>query len=140
MSESTRNADIPVYSPPENALAALFESVTLARRALRGIETHGITPDRCRLYVFDARTRALAEDAIRDDPDAIAEIAGVLSESFSDDEKFTREIGRVLAAGGVLLQVDLSERLDERREIGSFLRSQGARAVYFWGALTTERL
>jgi hypothetical protein len=144
MKSSTSTTPEHAFVPPDDTMTVIFASIEKARRASSALVDAGIGPEEVELITTanhqlpDMESPALRQDS--PGPEAFDEILSVFTESFSDDEKAYAAFDRALAAGGALLSVPMTGRERRRAELASLLRSHGASAIYYWGALATERL
>ena len=142
-SNSTANSE-HAFVPRENTMTVVFTSIEEAERAMSALLNLGIPPDEVELVTgADHQFPDIESPGFKQDTPGVEgfdEILHVVTESSSDDEKAYVEFDRVLAAGGVLLSLSRTGRQDRRTEFVSILRSCGARSIYYWGVLATERL
>jgi hypothetical protein len=144
MTTSTPVNSEHAFVPDEDTMTGVFASIEQARGAVSALSDAGIRPEEVDLV---SGTNCQEPDSespgFKQDSPGVAgfdEIFHVFNETFSDDDKVYVQFDRVLAAGGALLSLSMSGRKRWRSEIASVLRSHGARAIYYWNALTTERL
>jgi hypothetical protein len=141
--ESTPNLE-HAFVPEEDTMTAVFASREKARAAISALPSVGISADEVQLVTGkDHPPGDLESPGLKQDSpgvEAFDEILHVFTETFSDDDKAYVEFDRVLAAGGALVSFAMAGRAERRSEIASRLRSLGARAIYYWGALATEQL
>jgi hypothetical protein len=145
MASTTPSNSGHVFVPRDDTITAAFASREKAGRAISAVSELGIPRDEVELISgSDHQAPPNSESPGREQNatgvDAFDEILGVFTESFSDDEKAYALFDRMMAAGGVLLSVPMTGREQARSDLAAFLRRNGARAVYYWGALATERL
>jgi hypothetical protein len=132
------------FIPKDETMTVVFASSAGARRAIFALSEAGIRPDEVELVsgadhrASDGESRELEQDSTG--VEAFDEILHVFTESFSDDEKAYALFDRALAAGWALLSLSMAGREERRSELASLLRLHGARAIYYWGTLATERL
>jgi hypothetical protein len=132
------------FIPREDTMTAVFATREKAQTAISALANVGISADEVELVTGrDHPPGAPESPGIKQDSpgvEAFDEILHVFTETFSDDDKAYVEFDRVLASGGALLSFPMTGRTEQRSEIASRLRSLGARAIYYWGALATEQL
>ena len=131
------------FMPRENTMTVIFPSSEIARTAISALADADIRADEVELVSGAdhpaADTQSPGFKADSPGVEGFDEIAHVLNESFSDDDKAYVEIDRALAAGGALLNLPMTGE-QRRSEIASRLRSEGATAIYYLDALVTEQL
>jgi hypothetical protein len=132
------------FVPGEGTITSVFTSREEARNAIPALAAAGVQSNEVEV-VTGARHEPKNVESPgfkQDSPgvEAFDEILHVLSESFSDDDKIYVEFDRALAAGGALLSLSMTGRKEHLSEVADLLRSRGARAIYYWGALATEQL
>lgn len=144
MASTNQSNSEHAFVPGDDTMTVVFASPTEARRAISALSELGVGPDEVQIitggdhHVANTNSPGFKPDS--PGIEGLQEIAHVLTESFSDDDKAYVEFDRVLSAGGALLSLSINGNRDRRSEVASFLRSRGARAVYYWGALATEQL
>ncbi len=133
-----------LFVPGEDTMTAVFASPEKAKRAIPKLREAGIPPDQVQLRAgADQPVSQVESPSYKQDTpgvEGLDEILHVFTETFSDDDKTYVQFDRVLEAGGALLSLPMNGREDQRSDVAALLRSHGALAVYYWGALATERL
>lgn len=135
MHEPLKAAD---FAPKEGTLAAIFPTAEAALKIAQALDQTGLS--RGKSQVFAGQSAAGARSRAGTNPDPVEEVAAALEQPFSDDSETFSQIQRALYKGSALIAVDLAGREEERAAVADWLRANGATAVVFWGALTTERL
>jgi hypothetical protein len=133
-----------LFVPGDDTMTAVFASREKAQHARSMLSEAGIRPEQVQLRAgADKPVSHVESPSFKQDTpgvEGLDEILHVFTETFSDDDKTYVQFDRVLEAGGALLSLPMNGRESRRSEVASFLRSHGALAVHYWGALATERL